>query len=230
MIETGLLTTAHGVAMGTVAYMSPEQARGEELDTRTDLFSFGLVLYEMATGQQTFQGATTAVVFDAILNREPPAPVELNANVPLALERLIARAIDKDRTRRFESAAEMRAALEEVRRERESSSPRGASPWPPASKAASGSSWPSAAVTVAAAAAAAASAHAAPPRQTRHASAGRGALDWCRGLLAFAAGAAVVAARRLRRLPRRLAAAVGGAGATRRLRPAGTRRRGQPTP
>ena len=104
MIETGFLTTAQGVAMGTVAYMSPEQARGEELDARSDLFSFGLVLYEMATGQQTFQGSTTAVVFDAILNREPPAPMELNANVPLALERLIARAIEKDRTRRFESA------------------------------------------------------------------------------------------------------------------------------
>jgi serine/threonine protein kinase len=80
------------------------------------------VLYEMATGQQTFQGSTSAVVFDAILNREPPAPVELNANVPLSLERLIARAIDKDRTRRFQSAAEMRGALEEVRRQRDSAS------------------------------------------------------------------------------------------------------------
>ena len=151
MIETGFLTTAHGVAMGTVAYMSPEQARGEELDARSDLFSFGLVLYEMATGQQTFQGATTAVVFDAILNREPPAPMELNANVPLALERLIARAIEKDRTRRFESAAEMRAALEEMRRERESSSS-GRVAVAAASKGPSGSSWPSAAVTVASAA------------------------------------------------------------------------------
>jgi tRNA A-37 threonylcarbamoyl transferase component Bud32/TolA-binding protein len=149
LIETGLLTTAHGVAMGTVAYMSPEQARGEELDARTDLFSFGLVLYEMATGRQTFQGSTSAVVFDAILNREPPAPVDLNANVPLSLERLIARAIEKDRTRRFASAAEMRAALEDVRRERESAShsrPVAAARGPQGS----GTSWPSASVTVAA--------------------------------------------------------------------------------
>jgi len=148
MVETGFLTTAHGVAMGTVAYMSPEQARGEDLDARSDLFSFGLVLYEMATGQQTFQGATTAVVFDAILNREPPAPMELNANVPLSLERVIARAIEKDRTRRFESTAEMRAALEDVRRERESSASGRVAV--AASKGLSNSSWPSAAVTVAA--------------------------------------------------------------------------------
>ncbi len=151
MVETGFLTTAQGVAMGTVAYMSPEQARGEELDARSDLFSFGLVLYEMATGQQTFQGSTTAVVFDAILNREPPAPMELNANVPLALERLIARAIEKDRTRRFESAHDMRAALEEMRRARESSSS-GRVAVAAASKGPSGSHWPSAAVTVASAA------------------------------------------------------------------------------
>ena len=152
MIETGFLTTAHGVTMGTVAYMSPEQARGEELDARSDLFSFGLVLYEMATGQQTFQGATTAVVFDAILNREPAAPVELNANVPLSLERIIGRAIEKDRSRRFESAAEMRAALDEVRRERESSASGRVAVAASQSKAASGSHWPSAGVPVATAA------------------------------------------------------------------------------
>jgi tRNA A-37 threonylcarbamoyl transferase component Bud32/TolA-binding protein len=190
LIETGILTTAHGVAMGTVAYMSPEQARGEELDVRTDLFSFGLVLYEMATGQQTFQGSTSAVVFDAILNREPPAPVQLNANVPLSLERLIARAIEKDRERRFASASDMRAALEEIRRDRDSSSSIRAAV-ASGSKAPSGSSWPSAAVTVAAAAkpqpvppAAAAAATAAKPAPRSAAV----------RLLAFVAGAAVVIA------------------------------------
>jgi len=195
LIETGILTTAHGVAMGTVAYMSPEQARGEELDVRTDLFSFGLVLYEMATGQQTFQGSTSAVVFDAILNREPPAPVQLNANVPLSLERVIARAIEKDRERRFPSAAEMRAALEEIRRERDSSSSVRAAVGP-GSKNPSGSNWPSAAVTVAAAAAREPSATPAAPvsaaPSTTATPAGSRASGM--GVLAFVAGAAVVIA------------------------------------
>src|SRR5688572_17027524 len=191
MIETGILTTAHGVAMGTVAYMSPEQARGEELDLRTDLFSFGLVLYEMATGQQTFQGSTSAVVFDAILNREPPAPVQLNANVPLSLERLIARAIEKDRERRFASAAEIRAALEEIRRERDSSShvrvAVAAGSRPP-----SGSSWPSAAVTVAAASLSAPPPIAAPVSATPAGKTGASAArSSAMQLMAFAAGAVV---------------------------------------
>jgi len=194
MIETGFLTTAHGVAMGTVAYMSPEQARGEELDTRTDLFSFGLVLYEMATGQQTFQGATTAVVFDAILNREPLAPVELNANVPLALERVIARAIEKDRSKRFDSAAEMRGALEGIRRERESSAS-GRAAVAPASKTPSSSSWPSAAVTVAAVLPKPPAPTTVPPASTKPATpAPAAARSLVPRTVAFAAGAAVVLA------------------------------------
>src|SRR5262245_55599930 len=115
---TEVVTTVQGVAMGTIAYMSPEQACGQELDARSDLFSFGVVLYEMATGRQTFQGSTVAVVFDAILNRHPPAPIELNASVPVGLERVIGRALEKDREFRYQSAAVMRDELDAVLRER----------------------------------------------------------------------------------------------------------------
>ncbi len=104
-----------GVAMGTAAYMSPEQVRGEKLDARTDLFSFGLVLYEMATGHQAFKGETHAVVRDAILNRVPTPARQLNAEVPTKLEEIINKALEKDRDVRYQRAAELRAELERLR-------------------------------------------------------------------------------------------------------------------
>src|SRR6201981_50672 len=114
------ILTQPGTAIGTLTYMSPEQVRGEPLDARTDLFSFGVVFYQMVTGVQPFRGETTGVIANAILERAPVAPVRLNPNLPPKLEEVVTKALEKDRKLRYQSASDIRADLHRLKRDSDS--------------------------------------------------------------------------------------------------------------